>query len=306
MFAMVKADIEKLKKMNPFDWDQLRRQLTNLCQQYPTCYLVWVELSRLEMEMGNIRQCRDVIIQGLSFLPGQETLLEKRAKAEERLRNVNGVIDCANQFLNSNNSRCVKSIVDTALATAKLGYGYHASSLFDRLLNHEMFVNGGVTLDYIRFVFKTEGYHKGTELLLHTLHQMANQSPLWFFTFSILEQDHTVHARRDQIEIRPANHLLITHLMNALNNLDNNLKWKVYYIAAQAQLRSFTHIRLWTRLKKRHLYPYCKTYPGVIRQCCNDLQNCVCCCPEDYKWKVWLLAGRVLALAGQRRRALKV
>ena len=256
--------------------------------------------------MGNIRQCREVILQGLYVLPGQETLLEKRAKAEERLRNINGVIDCAYQFLNSNNSRCVKSIVETALVTAKLGYGYHASNLFNRLLNHKMFVKGGVTLDYIRFVFKTEGYHKGMELLQQTLNQMTDQSPLWFFTFSILEQDHTVHARRDQIEVRPANKPLIDHLSLALENLANDLKWKVYYIAAQAQLRSFTHIRLWTRLKKRYLYPYCNTYPSVIRQCCNDLQNCVRCCPEDYKWKVWLLAGRVLALAGQRKRALEV
>lgn len=44
----------------------------------------------------------------------------------------------------------------------------------------------------------------------------------------------------------------------------------------------------------------------MIVVCFHYLRDCVLLCSHDYKWKVWLLAGRVLALAGRRKSAIKV
>ena len=281
-------------------------QYIALSKEYPTCYLVWLERSRYEMDQGNIRRCRDVVLRGLAVLPSNEALLEKRVKVEERLRNVDGVIECAEAFLDMNSTRCVKSIVEAAIVVAKLGYGYKASDLFTSLIHHSLFTQGGVTLDYIRFVFKTEDYQRGLTLLKDSLSKLTKHGPIWFFTFSVLEQNHTIFWKLGDIASRPYNRDLEAHLNQALLCLADDLKWKVFYIAAQAQLRSFTHIRLRTRLKKRYLLDYCRHYPQVIVVCFHYLRDCVLLCSHDYKWKVWLLAGRVLALAGRRKSAIKV
>ena len=306
LFNFVKQRVDAAVALKRTDMPSAKAALEKLCQEYPQCYIVWMELSRLEMDQGNISRCREVVLKGLEMLPRNESLLEKRVKVEERLRNVDGVIQCVEQFLAMNNSQCVKSIVEAAIVVAKLGCGYKASALFDSLIEHTLFTQGGVTLDYIRFVFKTESYDKGLRMLKETLTKLTKLGPIWFFTFSVLEQNHTITWNRGDIRSRPCNEDLKEHLQQALRCILDELKWKVYYIAAQAQLRSFTHIRLWTRTKKRYLRPYCATYPEVIRSCFDSLRCCIQLCLTDYKWKVWLLAGRVQALAGKRHSSIRV
>ena len=305
-YNIVKQQVEEAVALKRSNIAAAKAVLDRLCEEYPHCHIVWMELSRLEMEQGNIIQCRKIVLRGLEMLPNNETLLEKRVKVEERLRNVDGVIACAKEFLEMNSTRCVKSIVEAAIVVAKLGCGYKASTLFNSLLDHNLFTQGGVTLDYIRFVFKTEDYQKGLRMLKETLAKLTKHGPMWFFTFSVLEQNHTIYWLRGDIRNRPNNRDLAFHLQQALTCLSEDLKWKVYYIAAQAQLRSFTHMRLWTRLKKRYLKSYCETHPEVIHSCFGSLHRCVKRCPDDYKWKVWLLAGRVQALAGKRYSAIRV
>ena len=84
-----------------------RQVLESLVEKYPLCHIVWMEWSRLEMDLGNVTRSREVVLRGLEVLPGNEALLEKRVKIEERLRNYRGVVDCALQFLDTNSSRCV-------------------------------------------------------------------------------------------------------------------------------------------------------------------------------------------------------
>ena len=304
-FSLVRHRLDEILALRNQGAD-VESQYIALSKEYPTCYLVWLERSRYEMDKGNIRRCRDVVLRGLAVLPGNAALLEKRVKVEERLRNVDGVIECAEAFLDMNSKRCVKNIVEAAVSVAKLGYGYKASDLFTSLIHHNLFTQGGVTLDYIRFVFKTEDYQRGLTLLKDSLSKLTKHGPIWFFTFSVLEQNHTIFWKLGDIASRPYNRDLEAHLNQALLCLADDLKWKVFYIAAQAQLRSFTHIRLRTRLKKRYLLDYCRHYPQVIVVCFHYLRDCVLLCSHDYKWKVWLLAGRVLALAGRRKSAIKV
>ena len=305
LFSLVKAQLDDIAARRKQGVD-VEKEYETICQEYPLCHLCWLEMSRYEMDRGCMVHCREVILRGLEFLPNSEALVEKRIKVEERLRNVDGVVSCAETFLAMSNTRCVKSIVEAAIVVAKLGCGYKASALFSALMRHRLFTQGGVTLDYIRFVFKSEDYERGLALLKDSLTKLSRHGPIWFFTFSVLEQNHTVLWRLGDIPSRPYNRELEAHLKQALLCLPEDLKWKVFYIAAQAQLRSFTHIRLWTRSKKSCLLVYCRHYPRVITLCFHYLRECVRLCPADYKWKVWLLAGRVLALAGRRRSAIQV
>ena len=306
VFNHVKQKVDAVVRKKATNMKKARADFEWLSRQYAMCDLVWLEWSRLELEQGNIVLCREVILRGLERLPNDEALLEKRVKVEERLRNVEGVVACAETFLAMSTKRCIKNIMEATLATAKLGCGYQASALFAALLHHRLFTQGGVTLDYVRFVFKTEDYEHGLALLKDSLAKLSKHGPIWFFTFSVLEQNHTVLSRLDDISNRPYNRELEVHLTQALLCLPDDLKWKVFYIAAQAQLRSFTHIRLRTRRWKRYLLAYCAHYPRVVTVCFHYLRECVRLCPNDYKWKVWLLTGRVLALAGRRRSAIRV
>ena len=305
--AVVRSEVNEITTLRKAGkMKEARIALQKLCQEFSSFHVVWIEFSRLELDLGNVILAREAIFEGLRHLPGNEVLLERRLKIEERLHNAAGVLDCALQFLETNNSRYVKSIVEAAVILSKLGYGYQASSLFQQLLHHPMYVQGGVTLDYIRFVFKMENYQYGMVKLREVLKILTKHNPMWFYAFSIFEQDFTIFWKEGDIASRIINHQLCLLFDKARECLPGDLKWKVSYIAAQTQLRTFTHIRLCTRMHKAHLREYCNLYPGVIRQCYDDLHQCINQCTEEYKWKVWLLASRVLALAGQRDSALKV
>ena len=56
-YTQVKQRVEEATRMKSKDLQTARRLLENLVQDYPNCHLSWMELSRLEMEQGNIRKC---------------------------------------------------------------------------------------------------------------------------------------------------------------------------------------------------------------------------------------------------------
>lgn len=305
-FNMIKLRVEEAVRMKAVDVMKAEELLERLTHEFPTCHLVWIELSRLELDQGNLCKCREVLLKGLEYLPRDEHLLEKCIRMEERLRNVEGVVDCANALYSIVDNRSVKHIVEAAIVVAKMGHGYKASQLFNLYSDCNFLQHGGVALDYTRFVFKTEDYDRGLEKLQIALNNTLNYGPIWFFTFSVLEQNHTIRWCRKEIRNRCNNKELTRKIEQALKCLESKFHWKIYYIAAQAQLRSFTHIRLWARTWKRYLQEYNQYYPGVIRLCLKYLKLCVRSCEQDFKWKVWLLAGRVEALAGNTKNALQV
>ena len=281
------------------------RAYEKLCREYPSNQFVWLDWSRCYFDQGLIGKSRDVLLQGLAQLPENEALLGRLVKAEERLRNVEGVVAGASRFLSLPDVYNERDRIEIALVVAKMGCQYKAAELFERLLRAKPLPQP-IYLDYIRFVFKAEDYQKGLQLLKSALNKQTRQEAFWFFSFSVFEQHHTFACPRGDIRARASNGELEAYLARAARCLAKELVWKMNYVAAQAHLRSFTHIRLWTRAKKRRLRAYCEVYPAVIRVCFDSLRRCVEACAADYKWKVWILAGRVQALAGNRRSAIRV
>ena len=303
-YAKVRAALDEIQRIS--DESSARRAYRALSREYPNCNLTWSEWSRFESDHGCIRAASAVILQGLEKMPGNEALLEKRLKLAERLRDCEGILVCAREFLSLRGGKNARNVVEAGEALAKCNRGYAASVCFHSLSKHDYLTQGSLFLDFIRFVLKSEDYGKAVELLKSSLSKLSKYSPIWFYTLSVLEQHHTIFAPYGDIHSRSTNQTLASFLRQALRHLSEDPKWKVFYIAAQAQLRSFTHIRLWTRTHKRFLPAFCDEYPRVVRQCLHYLHRCVQHCPTDYQWKVWLLAGRVLALAGRRNTAIQV
>ena len=133
LFALVKSQLDDVAARRK-QGAEVEAEYEAVCREYPLCHLGWLEMSRYEMDQGCMLRCREVILRGLEYLPNNEALLEKRVKVEERLRNVEGVVACAETFLAMSSTRCVKSIVEAAIVVAKLGCGYQASALFAALL----------------------------------------------------------------------------------------------------------------------------------------------------------------------------
>ena len=296
----------ELKKRGQLD--EALRLYEKLCEEHPTNHVAWLDWSRCYFDQGLISKSREVLLQGLQHIPDSEALLSRLVKAEERLRNVEGVIAGADRFMSLSGVYNERDRVEIALVVEKMGCQYKAAELFERLMRTKQPQQQPppIYLDYIRFVFKAEDYQKGVQLLKKVLNKQVRQETFWFFSFSVFEQHHTFACRRGDIRSRANNSELDGYLAKAEKCLAKELFWKMNYVAAQAHLRSFTHIRLWTRAKKRRLQPYCEVYPAVIRVCFDSLRRCVESCENDHKWKVWILAGRVQALAGNRRSAIRV
>lgn len=303
-YANVRIALDEIQRIS--DESSARRAYRALSRECPNCSLTWSEWSRFESDHGCIRAASAVILQGLENMPGNEVLLEKRLKLAERLGDCNGILFSAREFLSLRGGKSARNVVEAGEALAKCNRGYAASVCFHSLSKHDYLTQGSLFLDFVRFVLKSENYGEAVGLLKSSLPKLSKYSPIWFYTLSVLEQDHTIFAPYGDIHARSTNQMLASFLRQALRHLPEEPKWKVFYIAAQAQLRSFTHIRLWTRTHKRFLPAFCAEYPRVVRQCLQYLHCCVQHCPTDYQWKVWLLTGRVLALAGRRKTAIQV
>ena len=155
-----------------------------------------------------------------------------------------GVQQVVNTLLHSKRYRNIKVVVDALLSMAMLGGVSRAKEVFDALLENGHFKQGNLILNYILFVYRSISIDQAHDLLTMYISDSNKHGPLWFFMFSVYE-DLLMHSWNgtnmlDRIQPRE----LLASYEVALRVVSSELRWKIYYIATQMLLRTFTHIRL--------------------------------------------------------------
>lgn len=246
-FLRIKKQIETATDLQNYgSIEEACRRLQALAQSYPTCYISWLEYSRMEHIRGNILIACDALESGLQYLPNNESILEKKIKLDERLRSKAGVERCTLQLLHTRTKRGIHGGIDGIFTLAKMNELCYAQSLFTELVQSDFDLDTSSYLDYVRFIFKVYSYETGFECLQSLTHYYPSYSPLWFFILQVNEQICTLSWRGEK-----DNHRIVDALSNILSEstiyISDDLLWKICCNAAQALLRLYTQQRSYKR-----------------------------------------------------------
>ena len=130
--------------------------------------------------------------------------------------------------------------------------------------------------------------------------------PLWFFSFQ--EQEHllVVLWERFDMEERIRPMLLLKSYTEALLTISYELRWKVFFIAAQMYLH--TYVQFLFAVTKR--IDQVKPFHSCGRRLLHIAKYYTLCslrlCPRNLRWKVWLLAARLSVFSTDRATARRV
>ena len=104
-----------------------------------------------------------------------------------------------------------------------------------------------IVLAFIRFVGRISSYQNTYYVLQFFYNLFPSYCPLWFYHLQLMEQLVTYSWNSCEMKDR----LLMTKIDPVLEEagqyLSNDLLWKMYTSAAQAEIRGYTHIRMLLR-----------------------------------------------------------
>ena len=241
----VKETLESIVQMKKVGKvEDARRQMELLLKEAPTSIPVYVELVRLMMDSGDFQTAREYLKKALALRGDDEQLLERSLRVEEKMGNLQGILQVAEALTTSRRYRNVKLVVDACLTMAKLGAVEASRSIFEFLIEHEYCRQGNLVLSYVLFVHRSISVKTAYELLRSVTQSYSKHGPLWFFFFSTLEHRVMVSWDRCSMLQRVQPQELLDAYTDALRSLSIELRWKVFYLATQMLLRTITHLRL--------------------------------------------------------------
>lgn len=133
---------------------EARQWYTNVLQLQPAASQGWLEYSKLEEECGKLFRCRvctppapfltahshllpkELLMQGLAHCPGNEGLLIKALKHEERMGNLKGARALLAKLKDEPLERTWRILLEGGLLEARAGNVHIAREVFKYLIKH--------------------------------------------------------------------------------------------------------------------------------------------------------------------------
>lgn len=242
-FRKLKRQLDTLRNSTSSSPSDILLQLQKLTEIYPTCGIPWLELSSVQHMQGNLDGALETLTRGLAYLPTNETLLEKRIKLAERIRKPMIIIESTLQLLSLNTSRGIRSGIEGIMTLAKMNQFCYSLSLFTEVINNETPIEPSSLLDYVRFVGKVRGWRESECEFQKLKRSHPEYSSIWFYELQLVEQKRTLFWNGKKLKDRCLGPIILALLKEASEHITGELLWKILCNAAQAELRSYTHIR---------------------------------------------------------------
>lgn len=249
-YPEIQRTIEKARdECSKENYGEKLQILEALCRKFPTCYVCWLEWSRVENIYGDFKRSSLILKEGIEYLPENETLLEKILKAYERLWYPDEVKRYTLQLLSIGSQRGLRSGVEGIIMLARMGRRRAANLLFCEVISTRE-VEPALHVDFLRYLFRNDSIDEGNRILDMLLAVIPQHAPIWFLK---LQEDGRLAmlcwkegnvAERLQVEPWLSFYSLVKE------NITSELLWKITSNIAQTILHAYTHVRFWLN---RHL-----------------------------------------------------
>lgn len=226
---------------------------------------VWLEYAKMEEECGLLEHCRSILRRGLTYVPFCEGLMIKAIKTDEKLGNTAGAHAILARLKDQPLEKTWRTILEGALFEARAGRSDVARKVFHYLMRNVPWY-GPIYQEAYRFEERCEEYERAMKIVEHGLRENLKYGPLWFSALRLYE-------KVAQEKLRPT-------LQAATELLLKDLKWKVYFEAAQVEDRA-----------------------GRLEEARRAYVRAAEFCPANLEWKVWFGGSRTELAAGNTEAA---
>lgn len=203
---------------------------------FPTNLQVWMEFARLEMECGEYASARNVLAAATTQVPDNEGLLQKSLKVEERLGDVDALLNTLRELRNLDTQKSVKTMMDGVKSLVRMGYEKIAFDYYVTVTNNPRYFTGNFFLEFLQFQTYTENYQETLEQIPNTLRRFPKYGPLWFFCLDVIQ--HYCFVKWDGASPSMDTQQLEAVMREALVTLSSDILWRVHFIRIQFYLRA--------------------------------------------------------------------
>ena len=220
-----------------------RTIFVELVLEYGSNIQVWLEFCRLEMECGEYKNSRIVLMTACTQHPHNELLLQKRLRVEERLRSVNEVIELLNELRYLDTQKSMKIMVEGLSVLAKLGYEKMAYELGSSVTYPSKYYTGN--LYYGMMLGEQRAGRRDVLLSLanEALKIFPKYGPLWFFCFDLFEHELIITWNSQRMYDLLKADRIEAFAEQAHSQLTSDILWKVYLLRVYCWLRSCMYMR---------------------------------------------------------------
>jgi la-related protein 1 len=272
----------------------------------------WLEWSKLQDECGDLEGALETVLRGIS--EGRKTAAEEERwhpsealvlralRLCERLNKIPEARELiVKTCINQNFEKVARIVFEGAQLEARIGQVARARKLYAFLMNAMPWYG---PLYYEAFRLEETGGHYNTCLRIITrgLQELRRYGPLWFGLLRVVERADFESERVGWATegTTPQLKMVRYYVEHAVNNINQELVWKVYYELAQIESRAVEFAlkgRLWqsqgesepnaAAIRNKLLAPTREAYAKSLATC-----------PVNLRWKV-LLAGARMELEAE-------
>ena len=245
----------------------------------PFAHQGWLEFAKMEEECGNQAACREIIFKGLRFNPLSENLFIKAIKVEERLGNHAGVRKLISELKKDPGykaDKVWKILLESALYEGRQGNLEEARRQFRRLFT-ECQNQGQVYLEACRLEERENQLEQAIEICDEGLSYNPKCNALWFEYLRLYEKASSeLRARMFDPSVDQIGDIIY----DMMDHIGKDKNYKIDIELAQ------TFDRL-----------------GDDRRSLDYLMSSIRSCQENIKWKIWIVASRIMQNQGQMDQA---
>eukprot|EP00747_Dinoflagellata_sp_TGD_P103644 gnl/TRDRNA2_/TRDRNA2_169021_c0_seq2.p1 gnl/TRDRNA2_/TRDRNA2_169021_c0~~gnl/TRDRNA2_/TRDRNA2_169021_c0_seq2.p1 ORF type:complete len:801 (-),score=144.78 gnl/TRDRNA2_/TRDRNA2_169021_c0_seq2:122-2524(-) len=233
----------------------VQQHLSIALQAQPHALQVWLEACRTYDELGELRECRNLLEKSLDCCVPGEQLVLKLVRILERMGDRPALRSLVGSLRGDPPERTCKVLLEAAHCEVRAGNGKAARALL-RCLMLRLPHQGPIFCEGCRLENIVGNPAGALSIAEFGVQTCLKYGPLWFVLLRQAEKFYGATAVRQYVGF-------------ALKSVCHELHWKFHFEAAAAFSRE-----------------------GNVMQCRQSIGNAALTCPRHLRWKVWLLAAR--------------
>eukprot|EP01038_Epipyxis_sp_PR26KG_P011499 gene11499-15404_t len=291
-----KESYEAAKSFASQSISHARHSFSNACISQPRACMSWLEWSKMEEENGKLRKSLDILILGLMACKINEALLTRVIKLHERLHHYVEVRGMLSVLKYESIDKVWKSILEGSLFEARTGNIIISRKLFKFLIKHVSWY-GPIYFEAFRLEEKENQDIFALQIIKKGLKELPRYGPLWFGLMRIVER---IDGQREKHlwsnGYKPQLIALRKEVNEAIKNISKELTWKVYFEFSQAEERAAEIASIGMSKKTDLSLKQCRNL--LLEEARISLVKSLLVCPENLRWKIFLVGSRLEAGVG--------
>lgn len=264
----------------------------------------------MEEELGKYEECTNIIIRGIRSCEDNENILIKGLKLFDRIKDYTILQELLQYIPHIGSEQCWRCIVEGGLVEAKLGHYNKTRKIFTFLLHNFNWLNQ-IYNDYVEFEERLLNIDIANDISTTGITTIPLYGPLWFSAIRIkYKLEYKIHnITNDDYPYLELTKLPSTMLLyeEALNNIPNELSWKLYYEKARMDeyiYRSILYNNQNDNNRKLE-FNYFEKY--IINRIRKSYLRSICYCNSDsLKWKILQGGARTEMIFNNYNNAIKL